>query len=894
MLRHFPWTHRVGGAIVFAFLAIALLIPSHPGVSETLLRSLPASPTSAQVVTQASGHVDAAQTSCPVVGVCGTLSGYASPTRSSITGVNVSTEWTNLTPNLGPSPLGRQSPALTYDVADGYMLLFGGFNGSDPYVRLNDTWIFQDGRWNELHPKLSPPWLVDAGMAYDYSDQSVILFGGQEWASISQDYDSGQTWAYHAGVWTNLTSRLTTAPGPREAPSVASDPVDQGVYLFGGLSPAGATLNDTWVFHADSWSRLSETVAPPRVYLPEFAYSRSAGGCVLFGGFLNSSGPAQNQTWLLSNGTWINITTPASPEPRGRGAMAGYDSAGDLVLFGGEETVPGLYYLVNSTWVFQNRTWLNVSERFHPIVGDGESFASDPSDGYALMFGGVVNPPGSRGFGCFCNETWVFGPALLAKPFATPNPVDLGGGVAFDDPYNNASSPYNYSWQLGDGNTTTLQSFSHTYDHVGIYSVTLSAHDAFGHYNNSSVEVVVNPPPTLALVVAPNATDVGVPVQLTARLANGSAPFQYDWNLGDGNRSNNASVAHAYAQPGNYSVSVNVTDSNGILRQATASIRVSPRPSVSLAVGPALLDVSEALDVTATVSNGTAPFTYLYSGLPDGCVSQNASVFACPPSAPGNYTIHLELVDTVGVSAVATSSLVTVDPLPAIDLQASRYVLDLGQSVSLAATIKSSGAGGLTFTYLGLPPGCTASSSATHLTCTPTQPGSFEMSVNATDRTGATASAAPVALTVNGRLGVAWNGSTSQVLVGAALDLEVTVLGGTLPVTVSYFGLPLGCASANTTSLSCHPNTTGNYTTYVRVTDATGASVVSSWNVSVVAGPTSASSQPPPLWLYAVGVGALAAAVVAVVAVARRLQRRRGPPGTPDRGDTAMKPLDTM
>lgn len=869
--RRDQWTQLASVALV------VLILPAGPALHDPTRTGQPGP---GGIIGAASTASTVPRAVCPVSDGC---DGHTVPVDSVLEApstASLSPVWTNLTPNLGRSPLGRDGAAMTYDVADRYMLLFGGFNGSGPYTSLNDTWTFQDGRWTELHPTLSPPWLYSAGMAYDYSDGSVILFGGIEIISVLTEYLSAQTWSFHAGVWTNLTPREAKSPSPRVYPDLASDPTSQSVYLFGGTAPNSTNLNDTWVFRADAWNRLNESLSPPAVSGAGFAYSASSAGCVLFGGApTNVNLLMSNQTWLLANGSWKNLTGSAgAPEARGWGVMAAYDATGDLVLFGGASGTSRSYVLLNSTWEYRNGTWSNASENFHPIQGEGGSFAIDPQDGYALMFGGADRPPTVNSSNAFFNNaTWTFGPALLAKPVASPNPVDLGTAVSFVDPYNNASRSYSCSWQLGDGNTSTLQSFSHSYSRVGTYAVNLSVHDAFGHYNNSSVTVVVDPVPSIALQVVPSATDVGVPVNLSALVSNGSGPFRFAWDLGDGNSSSTASVLHAYAQPGRYTVSANVTDSDGLFRLATATVTVSALPTVSLAVSSTLLDVGETLGVLATTSNGTGPFSYVYSGLPTGCSGRNASSDSCQPSSTGNFTITVAIVDAVGAPATSVPSLVTVDPQPQVDLTASRAILDLGQSVSFGLSVRSTGAGGLTFAYLGLPPGCTALPSATYLTCTPTQVGVFEVAVNATDRTGAVASTTPIAITVNGRLGATWNGSAAVVQVGARLSLDVTVLGGTLPFTVSYYGLPPGCSSENATTLSCVPDTTGNYTTYVRVIDGTGTSVQSSWNVTVLAAPASTTHSRMSLLPYEVGGVAIVAMAVALLILVRRRKARRPP-----------------
>ena len=93
----------------------------------------------------------------------------------------------------------------------------------------------------------------------------------------------------------------------------------------------------------------------------------------------------------------------------------------------------------------------------------------------------------------------------------------------------------------------------------------------------------------------------------------------------------------------------------------TFAAAVSPL-LVSLTATPATLDVGSSTTVTATVSGGSAPYTYAYSGLPAGCAS-TASSFVCQPAAAGNFTVMVSAADSSGQRAEANATL-TVDPLP--------------------------------------------------------------------------------------------------------------------------------------------------------------------------------------------------------------------------------------
>jgi DNA-binding beta-propeller fold protein YncE len=89
--------------------------------------------------------------------------------------------------------------------------------------------------------------------------------------------------------------------------------------------------------------------------------------------------------------------------------------------------------------------------------------------------------------------------------------------------------------------------------------------------------------------------------------------------------------------------------------------------------------------------------------------------------------------------------------------------------------------------------------------------------------------------------------------VGSAAELLANVTGGRSPYSLSYAGLPPGCASANTSTLSCTPSGPGTFALTVRVTDARGNSTEAnlSWVVAEPLVITSFAATPNPVTLGA-------------------------------------------
>ncbi len=108
-----------------------------------------------------------------------------------------------------------------------------------------------------------------------------------------------------------------------------------------------------------------------------------------------------------------------------------------------------------------------------------------------------------------------------------------------------------YSWNFGDGGTSTLANPSHIYTNAGIYNVTLITTSADGCKDTLVKQNAVNVG-ALAPAFTTSPACEGLPVIFT----NTSAP-QPDsvlWTFGDGSFSNNINPIKTYAAAGNYPV----------------------------------------------------------------------------------------------------------------------------------------------------------------------------------------------------------------------------------------------------------------------------------------------------------------------------------------------------
>ena len=137
-----------------------------------------------------------------------------------------------------------------------------------------------------------------------------------------------------------------------------------------------------------------------------------------------------------------------------------------------------------------------------------------------------------------------------------------------------------YYWEFGDGSGVVGQAVTHIYTDEGSYSVQLTvvAQDGAAGSASASIEILHrNEPPTAN---AGPGQEARVREQLRFDGSNSSDPeggLNWTWNFGDGMVGEGARPFHNYSAPGNYSVTLTVTDSEGLNATATTWVEVQLR-----------------------------------------------------------------------------------------------------------------------------------------------------------------------------------------------------------------------------------------------------------------------------------------------------------------------------
>jgi PKD repeat protein len=129
--------------------------------------------------------------------------------------------------------------------------------------------------------------------------------------------------------------------------------------------------------------------------------------------------------------------------------------------------------------------------------------------------------------------------------------------MQFTDKSTNA--PTSWSWNFGDGGTSTLQNPVHSFAHSGTYTVTLTAGNTAGS-SSATQSLVISLPPVASFTISPACQTCKSAMNLTDTSTN--SPTSWSWNFGDGKTSTLQNPQHAFAN-GTWTITLRASNGAG-------------------------------------------------------------------------------------------------------------------------------------------------------------------------------------------------------------------------------------------------------------------------------------------------------------------------------------------
>jgi len=291
--------------------------------------------------------------------------------------------------------------------------------------------------------------------------------------------------------------------------------------------------------------------------------------------------------------------------------------------------------------------------RFMPVAGQT---ASD--SGSAACHHAPPPPPPS-------NQPPVANPA---GPYAgaVGDTVHFDGSTSFDP---DSNTPLTYTWNFGDGGTSTGPTPAHAYTAAGTDTVTLVVTDAAGAPSapaKTTATITAGNRPPVAQPGGPYAVATEDTVHFDGSKSfdpDSNTPLTYAWSFGDGGNGSGVKPAHVYAAAGTDTVTLIVTDARGSSSapaRTTATISAN-QPPVAVAGGPYAVVGANPIRFDGSGSydpDSNLPLSYAWT-FGDG----GAGTGATPTHmyvAAGTYSVTLSVTDAKGAPSQPSTTTASI------------------------------------------------------------------------------------------------------------------------------------------------------------------------------------------------------------------------------------------
>ena len=518
----------------------------------------------------------------------------------------------------------------TYDGADGYIVLRGGFTDGTAnfeYDLLPSTWIF--GRLLTAPPVGASPMDIDAG-------QSTTLTAGAAGGGLGSP----------SFAWAGIPGGCSpSSPG---AAAFSCTPLYEGLNNYDGASVYGTYWVPTVVVtDSDGWpeitSQLTDWSQPGSVEMaPDLSALMNASATVA----------AVGQTVYIQ-------------------ATVEYDGWGPYTWFW-QGFPPGCSV---------------VSAEYHDQLV--RCVLTSGAVGQWQISVGIVDQANARVYPTPLTLT-VY-PAISSSPVTVNRAaLDTGQTLALGVTASGGSGQFTYTWSNVPAaclaNAPDLSCVVPSTE-VGSYLdpsvVILDTTTQAETVETYSGSVVVSAAPTAARLTITNpgnapvsAIDVGQPVDITLTTTPGSGGDSVAWSgLPAGCSSSGVDDTAILCSPtatGTYSISAVLTDSNGVAVDSPAVVLTvsSALSAPTISASETTLDVGQTLVLGVQTSGGSGDDSYAWSDLPPGCVGINEPSLTCVPTGVDPTSVHVTVTDANGVNT-SGSLQVTVNARLSVSVASS-------------------------------------------------------------------------------------------------------------------------------------------------------------------------------------------------------------------------------
>ena len=248
-----------------------------------------------------------------------------------------------------------------------------------------------------------------------------------------------------------------------------------------------------------------------------------------------------------------------------------------------------------------------------------------------------------------CTDTVTQSLLITPKPvanFALPASCGMIAPFTNQSTISNPGTIQNWSWNFGNGQTSTQTSPTYTYPSNGTWNVTLIVTSNQGCLDTVTIPYTNYHWPQAAMSV-PNVCH-GVPTLFTDQttVTNGTVA-QWFWDYGNGATGTQGVTNHTYQTPGTYPVQLIVISANGCADTAYGNTTVHPLPQPDFSA-PSQCSRETVTFTNSSIIQGGSITSYIWDfatpTLPNSFVANPTAVFP----ADGTYMVTLVATSNQG------------------------------------------------------------------------------------------------------------------------------------------------------------------------------------------------------------------------------------------------------
>ena len=224
-----------------------------------------------------------------------------------------------------------------------------------------------------------------------------------------------------------------------------------------------------------------------------------------------------------------------------------------------------------------------------------------------------------------------------------------------------------WSWNFGDGDSSTVQNPQHTYSVSGTYTVTLTVTNPYGSDSETKSDyITVYGPPIASYGATPKSGQYPLTVQFTD--SSSSDPTSWKWHFGDGDSSTVQNPQHIYTASGTYTVTLIAANPYGSDTETKSDyITVYGPPIASYGATPKSGQYPLTVQFTDSSQSNPTSWSWDFGDDESSTVQNPQHIY----TESGTYTVTLTVTNPYGSDTETKSDYITVYGSPIADFGAA-------------------------------------------------------------------------------------------------------------------------------------------------------------------------------------------------------------------------------